>query len=71
MSGKQAFVALVAGAALVVLGAVSAVASDHDRGEGRDRGGTASIRLTTPKSSAILPPPCLSVSFRDRTAPGT
>jgi hypothetical protein len=40
MRGKQAFVALAAGTTLVVLGAVSAAASDHDRGDGRNRGGS-------------------------------
>lgn len=39
MSGKQAFVALAAGTALMVLGAASAAASDHDRPD-RERGGS-------------------------------
>jgi hypothetical protein len=40
MSGRQAFVALAAGTALMVLGAFSAAASDRDRGEGRNPGGS-------------------------------
>jgi hypothetical protein len=46
MSGKQVLVALAITAALVVLGAASAAANDHDRGDrGRERGGVIPCSL--------------------------
>jgi hypothetical protein len=38
MNGKKAFVALAVTAALGILGAAPATASDHDRDRGRERG---------------------------------
>jgi hypothetical protein len=40
MSGRKTFAALAASTALVALGTASATATDHDRGESRDRGGS-------------------------------
>jgi hypothetical protein len=39
MSGRKTLVALTVTTAAVALGAASAAANDHDRGESRDRGG--------------------------------
>jgi hypothetical protein len=40
MSSRKALYALAIATALIALGAVSAAASDHDRGQSRDRGGS-------------------------------
>jgi hypothetical protein len=40
MIGRKAWIALAVSTGMIVLGAASAAASDHDRGESRDRGGS-------------------------------